>query len=64
MIWLVMIELTIILVMTPMKQARAKKKRPNLVLIEIFISYNLSEIKEKVKKNISCYKIFFLLNIL
>ena len=38
------------LVTTPIKQARAKKIRANWVLIEIFMAYNVSEIKEKVNR--------------
>jgi hypothetical protein len=47
-----MTELTMMLVTTPMKQATAKNARPNWVLIEIFITYNLPKIKEKVNKKI------------
>jgi len=35
--------LTIRIVSRPTKQARAKKMRANLVLIEIFIGYKLSD---------------------
>ena len=38
------------LVITPMKQARAKKIRASLVLVEIFIGYNISERGGIVKK--------------
>jgi hypothetical protein len=40
------------LVTTPIKQATAKKIRANRVLVEIFIIYRVSEIKEKVNKKI------------
>jgi hypothetical protein len=48
-------ELTMRLVITPMKQARAKKIRASLVLVEIFICYKISEKAKKVKKKISCH---------
>ena len=41
-----------ILVTTPMKQAKAKKIKANCVLIEIFIAHKLSEIKGKVNRKI------------
>jgi hypothetical protein len=43
-----------------MKQAKAKKIRASLVLIEIFMPYNIPEIKEKVnKKKLLAIKYFF-----
>jgi hypothetical protein len=47
-------------VTTPIKQARAKKRRANWVLVVTFMAYKLSEIKEKVnKKKMLAIKIFF-----
>ena len=57
---MVTIELTIRAVTTPMKQARAKKRMANWVLVEIFIVHKLPEIKEKVnRKNLLAIRIFF-----
>jgi hypothetical protein len=53
-------EFTIRAVTTPMKQARARKIRANLVFVVTFIAYKLAEIKEKVnKKKLLAIKIFF-----
>jgi hypothetical protein len=55
-----MSELTIRLVTTPIKQAINRKNMANLVFMEIFIIYKLSEIKGKVnKKNFLAIKFFF-----
>jgi hypothetical protein len=60
MIWLVTIELTIKAVTTPMKQARAKKRRANCVFVVTFMAYKLSEIIGKVNKKIFlAIRIFF-----
>ena len=47
MIWLVTREFTIRIVITPVRQTKARKKSASLVLLDIFITYNYQKRKKK-----------------